>query len=75
MTTPSKANAWGLTEPRETTLPWARAGGLATPRATAICPTTACGTSVSYIHFDLNVSTQTHPHTRVGSPTALENRN
>jgi hypothetical protein len=48
------------------------ARGLAAPRATAIRPMIAYGTSISYIHFDLNLSAQTRPRTHVGLPTAPE---
>ena len=55
----SPARDLGIT----TTPPRTNAWGLTVPRAT-----TASGTSVSYINFDLSLSTQAHPHTWVGSP-------
>jgi hypothetical protein len=55
-----------------TTPSLAGARGLAAPQATTIRPTIAYSTSISYIHFDLNLSAQTRQHTHVGLPTALE---
>ena len=73
-TAPAQASAQELAAPRAATPPGTHAQGLNGPRVMTTRSATASDTSVSNVISGSSRSTQTRPHTHVGSPLTSENR-